>query len=479
VTTNLEEAGIGEEVKVRATIYNSGDADSPRLEWRTYYSIDATITPDDQLGTAGSGVVPAGQSRPAGGRTFWPQLPGTRYYGTCYFPPEDSGIKIACSRSVVIVVRLSDLVVQSPSVSDSSLETSEQFTLSATVKNAGRGKYVASTYDHPSSKLLRYYRSIDSAISDDDWEVGTDSVGTIPASGTEANSIDLPAPSAPGGYYYYACMDPVVKTPAPLIYAAEANTANNCSSTVKVDVEDSAPGTPRPNLQVGTPSVDDSSPETGASFTLSLTVTNAGDGESTAATLRYYRSTDSTIVTTDTQVGTDEVGALAASGSSSETISLIAPATNSGVTYYYGACIDAVEGESDTSDNCSSAVKVDVEAIWDPIVYAPEVRGDRPGAGDSFTFRVIVWNNPDYAPVAAVTVRFYRSTDATITTSDTEVATAQELNLAPDDYRFPEVTLTAPTTAGTYYYGACLDTVPGEKNTANNCMWDSEAITIS
>ena len=69
-----------------------------------------------------------------------------------------------------------------------------------------------------------------------------------------------------------------------------------------------------PDLEVGTPTVSDTSPETGASFTMSATVSNAGDGGSVATTLRYYRSTDGTITTTDTAVGTDAVGALAASG---------------------------------------------------------------------------------------------------------------------------------------------------------------------
>ena len=58
-----------------------------------------------------------------------------------------------------------------------------------------------------------------------------------------------------------------------------------------------------PDLEVGTPTVSDTSPETGASFTLSATVSNQGDGESVATTLRYYRSTDATITTSDTAVG--------------------------------------------------------------------------------------------------------------------------------------------------------------------------------
>ena len=77
-----------------------------------------------------------------------------------------------------------------------------------------------------------------------------------------------------------------------------------------------------------------------------------------ATTLRYYRSTNSTISTLDTEVGTDAVGALSASATSAESISLTAPA--SAGTYYYGACVDDVTGESDSNNNCSSAVTVTV-----------------------------------------------------------------------------------------------------------------------
>ena len=108
------------------------------------------------------------------------------------------------------------------------------------------------------------------------------------------------------------------------------------------------------------PSVNDSSLDTGASFTLSTTVRNDGDGAAAATTLRYYRSTDATITSADTSVGTDAVGGLSAGATSSESTSLTAP--SSAGTYYYGACVDAVAGESDTTNNCSSAVSVTVSA---------------------------------------------------------------------------------------------------------------------
>ena len=58
-----------------------------------------------------------------------------------------------------------------------------------------------------------------------------------------------------------------------------------------------------PDLEVGTPSVDDATLYTGNQFTLAVTVTNSGDGASEATRLRGYRSTDSTITTSDTEEG--------------------------------------------------------------------------------------------------------------------------------------------------------------------------------
>ena len=126
---------------------------------------------------------------------------------------------------------------------------------------------------------------------------------------------------------------------------------------------------------VGSASVSDSSPNAGESFTLSATVRNQGNGLSASTTLRYYRSTDATISTSDTAVGTDAVGGLAASGTSDESISLTAPSTAG--TYYYGACVDPVSGESNSQNNCSTAVRVTVSQM--------EVAGTRYEVGDVIT----------------------------------------------------------------------------------------------
>ena len=270
------------------------------------------------------------------------------------------------------------------------------------MSNTGDGESPATT--------LRYYRWTDATITWADTAVGTDGVGVLSASGTSAESIPLTAPVTAGAYYYGACVDAV---------ADESDTTDNCSASVKVDVE-----APRyPDLEAGTPTVSDSAPETGASFTLSATVSNAGDGESPATTLRYYRSTDATITRADTAVGTDGVGVLSASGTSAESIPLTAPVTAG--AYYYGACVDAVADESDTTDNCSASVKVDVEAPRYPDLEAgtPTVSDSAPETGASFTLSATVSNAGD-GESPATTLRYYRSTDATITTIAVPLALA-------------------------------------------------------
>ena len=158
----------------------------------------------------------------------------------------------------------------------------------------------------------------------------------------------LTAPATAGTYHYGACVDAVPR---------ESDTTNNCSTSVQVTVPRPEEG-PAPDLVVGAPSVTNFELDVGATFTLSATVTNDGDAASAATTLRYYLSTDELIKTSDTQVDTDAVAELAASGTSGESVSLTAPST-AGI-YYYGACVDSVTGESDTTNNCSESVPVDV-----------------------------------------------------------------------------------------------------------------------
>ena len=215
-----------------------------------------------------------------------------------------------------------------------------------------------------------------------------------------------------------------------------------------------------------------SSPTAGASFTLSATVRNQGNGQAAATTLRFYRSTDATITTRDTEVGTDAVGVLVAPGTSAESIRLNAP-SDAGI-FYYCACVDAVSGESESENNCSAAVTVTVVAP-DLVVDVPTVSTSSPTAGASFTLSATVRNQGSGASAAA-TLRWYLSTDATVSTSDTEVGTDAVGVLVAPGTSAESIRLNAPSDAGIFYYGACVDAVSGESESENNC---SAAVTVT
>ena len=218
-----------------------------------------------------------------------------------------------------------------------------------------------------------------------------------------------------------------------------------------------------PDLEVGTPSVDDATLYTGNQFTLSVTVTNSGDGASEATTLRYYLSTDSTISSSDTeQVHGEAVGALAAGGTSDHDGGLTAPSEAG--TYYYGACVDSVTGESDTTDNCSSSVTVTVSDPAPDLVVIGIDASDNIVTGGSFRVGVTVTNQGD-AQSAATTLRWKQLVDGTTT----EIGTAAQRALTRPQGSFKTIRLTAPSTPGTSSYWACVDSVAGESDTTNNC----------
>ena len=458
-TVSTSSPTAGASFTLRATVRNQGTATSGSTTLRYYRSTDATVsTSDTEVGTDPVSSLSASRTSSESIFLSAPSNAGTYYYGACVESVSDeSDTGNNCSSAVTVTVGAApapDLVVDVPTVSNSSPTAGASFTLRATVRNQGTATSGSTT--------LRYYRSTDATVSTSDTQVGTDPVTTLSASRTSAESISLRAPSIAGTYYYGACVESV---------SDESDTGNNCSAAVTVTVG----AAPAPDLVVDAPTVSTSSPTAGASFTLRATVRNQGTATSGSTTLRYYRSTDATVSTSDTQVGTDPVSSLSASRTSSESIFLSAP-SNAG-TYYYGACVESVSDESDTGNNCSSAVTVNVGAAPAPdlIVDAPTVSNSSPAAGASFTLRATV-RNQGTGRSGSTTLRFYRSTDGTISDSDIQVGTDPVTTLSASRTSAESISLRAPSNAGTYYYGACVESVSDESDTGNNC---SSAVIVT
>ncbi len=161
-----------------------------------------------------------------------------------------------------------------------------------------------------------------------------------------------------------------------------------------------------PDLVVEARSLSDGSLVPGEPFTLRASVRNLGNGASASTTLRYYRSADTTVSTADTEVGTSAVRRIAALGSASVSVELTAP--SSAGTYYYGACVDAVADESDTTDNCSASVKVDVVAPQRRVDVSPRSLTFKAlGTSETVTVRILDENGDEDTDAAFAWTSIY------------------------------------------------------------------------
>ena len=167
--------------------------------------------------------------------------------------------------------------------------------------------------------------------------------------------------------------------------------------------------------------MDDDSPAAGAAFTLSATVANEGGASAAATTLRYYRSTDATITTSDTEAGTDSVAGLAAAATSEQSVDLTAPSSPG--TYYYGACVDAVTGESDTTNNCSASVTVTVPEPGPSVEMSVEDDQKYAPVGDTVELSARVLDK-DGEEITGTTVSWSSSDTAVATVDSSGVMTA-------------------------------------------------------
>ena len=101
--------------------------------------------------------------------------------------------------------------------------------------------------------------------------------------------------------------------------------------------------------------------EPGEKFRLTSTLKNQGTAASEETTLQYYRSTNDKISRGDTQLGRSfNRPSLNPDETFRRARHITVPETPG--TYYYGVCVDPVDNESNTRNNCSEAIEVIVRS---------------------------------------------------------------------------------------------------------------------
>ena len=215
-------------------------------------------------------------------------------------------------------------------------------------------------------------------------------------------------------------------------------------------------------------------------FDLHVTVLNPGTEKSAGTQLIVYRSVNEDISEDDIAERSVHIVPLLGHTAVTRTLRVRAPKTVG--TYYYGACI---------ADNKCSTQPAKLTVTQPALKISSIKAGQKEAPPDAMKKRLTVAPggpfdlsinilNEGKKPSDKTTVRFYRSTDAQIPTGDWEIRNAAidiekvEPGKSLENRRSR---VWAPDAPGTYYYGACVDTVAPERNPDNNCS-DTVEITV-
>ena len=140
-----------------------------------------------------------------------------------------------------------------------------------------------------------------------------------------------------------------------------------------------------------------------------------------------------------------------------------------------GGC--EVEGGVVKSGRVVETTIADVAATPDLIVDSASVNATAPiVAGGSMMVSATV-RNQGSGGASSTTLRFYRSSNPTVSTGDVVVGSVRVGELAAADASAQSLEVTVPDEPGTYYFGVCADIVDGESDTRNNCS-DSVDVTV-
>jgi hypothetical protein len=340
----------GSTVTISDTLTNQGSTRTAAssVSERFYLSTDPVITTADlMIGSRSLTSLAAGASSSGSTTATIPAnlAPGTYYIGaivdfTNVEPETNEGNNTRATAAFTVTAGSVDLVVSalSSAVEGGSVNAGGTVTIHDTMTNQGSMKTTAS------SVAERFYLSTDPVVTTADLMIGSRSVTSLAAgaSSSGTTTATIPANLAPGTYYIGAIIDFTNMQP-------ESNEGNNTAVTASFTVVRDV------DLVVSALSstVDGGSVSAGSSFTIYDTMANLGSTKTTASSVaeRFYLSTNASITTADTMIGSRSVSSLAGGASSSGATSVRIPSNLAPGTYYIGAYVDFVNMQPETNES--------------------------------------------------------------------------------------------------------------------------------
>ena len=337
-------------------------------------------------------------------------------------------------RTVVEPVPAPDLVVDAPTVDRDSVEVDGEFTLSAVVRNQGNA-------DAQSLNTLRVYESFDAVITTGDREIGADSVMPLEAGEATGVSLRVTGPPWVGTRFYGAC---VAAAPT------ESNTRNNCSAAVPVRFwQPNRAPQPRDSIRARTL-------EVGKTFSIGVP--------------RFFTDADRDPLRYAAESSDDAV-ATASISREVLTVAAVAPGTAT-------ITVTARDVTTRPPGSLAATQKFDVTVRPVPrpdLVIEMALDSFNIGPEQPLALAAVVRNQGTLDVPSGTRVRFFLSSDTTISTADAEVGSTTIGPVAQSGQFDVSISLRSPTDERAYHYGACVDSVAAESRTRNNC---SRALTV-
>ncbi|MBI4597804.1 MAG: S8 family serine peptidase [Candidatus Omnitrophica bacterium] len=455
-----------------STAKNQGTAGASSVKTTFVLSSDTSVGGADDVALTGSRTISTLGIGLSSGGSATLTVPSTTPLGSYTLcavvdaaktiPEEEEGNNTRCL-STPLQVTKPDLVMQSLSGPATGVIGSP-ISLTDTVKN--QGAVAASGF------YVGYYLSADAVITTADARIGYRYVSGLAATtpnGPLSTTVTLPSTLTPATYTLGAIADFAG-------YSAETDETNNTFLGTQIVV---SPGADLVLTSLSGPATG----VTGSPIASTTTVANLGSGTAGDFYVGFYLSTDATITTTDTFLGNRYLGTLAIGASSTLTTTLTIPATLAPGTYTLGAIADYTNRRAETTETNNSLAgnQVVITPGADLVLTALS----SPATGVTGTSLAIANNvtNQGTGSVSSLTIRFYLSLDATITTTDVYLGARSLSGLAVNASSAVTTSLAIPTTLtpGTYILGAIVDPTNQrpETNETNNTLAGNPIVITS
>jgi len=450
--------GAGQSMTVSETTKNQGGGSAAATLTRYFLSADSLFDASDEpLNARDVPVLAAGQSSIASVSLAIPAGTGS---GTWYvIAVADAGQALSetyeTNNTRALALRIGpDLVIGALS-GPSAAVAGQSITLADTVRNSGAGGAAAST--------TRFYLSTNTTLDDDDEPLGARGVPALAAGASHSGStvVTIPAGTAVGSWSVIAVADGdgvVVET---------SETNNRSTLTVRVGADLSVYSLSAPAFAAA-----------GQGIAVTDTTRNLAATPAPASVTQYFLSTNTTLETGDTPLGSRDVPGLGANASSAGSATVTIPAGTAPGAYFLLARADAtaaVEEVSETNNVLSRSISIGPDLVVSSFtVPGSATAGQTIGIAETT-------RNQGTAPAGPTVTRYYLSTNSSLDANDELLGTREVPALGAGASSLSGTLTLAlpPDIAGTRYVIARTDALEAvdEANEKNNTFARSIWVT--